>query len=177
MVGPGANSVASGPLSVVAQSVKESNATLKVTLGPISVKGKNAAEEQTETIQIDAQNKLLETVKSGTRLDISMPLFPTDPMTVGDRYTVAQKLLRGGRSMDVISTYYFRGLKTVGSQQVAELEASITGQGDVQYVNHGTIYVAVSDGTLISSDMKQSIRIGNSQRSVYLEAETVITRK
>ncbi len=177
MIGPGANNVLSGPLSVVVQSMKEGNATLKITIGPMSAKGKSVADEQTETVQVDTENKLLEFMKNATRLDISMPLFSTDPMMVGDRYTVAQKLLRNGRSMDVISTYYFRGLKTVAGQQVAELEASITGQGDLQYVNHGTIYVAVSDGTLVSSDMKQSIRVGNSQTSVHLEAETIITRK
>ena len=177
MVGPGANTVLTGPLVVVVQSVTNGSATLKVTIGPLSNKGKGTVEEQAETIQVDAQNKLLDTVKGGTRLDISMPLFPDDPMTIGDRYTTTQKLIRGGKSMDVISTYYFRGVKTVAGQQVAELEASITGQGDVRYVNHGTIYVAVSDGTLVSSDMKQSIRIGNSQHSVYLEAETIITRK
>lgn len=172
----GAN-VVSGPLTVSVQGVKDNNATLKITIGPLSSKGKTAAEEQTETLQVDAQNKLLETGKGVARLDISMPLFPADPMTVGDRYTTTQRLMRNGKSMDVISTYYFRGIKTVGGQQIAELEASVTGQGDIPYVSHGTINIAVSDGTLLSSDMKQSIRVGNSQRSVHLEAETIITRK
>ncbi len=175
-IAPGGNTLA-GPIVVNVQSVKDANATLKVTLGPCNPTSKTPVAEQAETIQVDAQNKLLDTGTGTTRIDISMPVFSPDPMTVGERYTTTQKLLRGGRVLEVISTYYLRGLKTVGGQQVAELEASVTGKGDVQYTNHGTVYVTVSDGILFRSDMKQAIRIGNAQRSVYLEAETVITRK
>lgn len=161
------------PITMTTLDVKGKISTVQLSLGPMVMNGKEISKVQTAQMQIDDHNQAVNRAK-GSPVGAG---FPPDPIKVGGSYHADQSAVRNGEPIRIQGTYTFKGIKTVGGQQVAEIFAVTTTKSKVVTKGTNTIYLSVADGTLVSTTTRQTATTTNAGKPVSMTTDTVIARQ
>lgn len=153
--------------SAAVKDVKNGIATVTFTTG--AMPGQPAPAPT--TVKIDNRGKIQ---GSAGGLEQVQAQMPAEPIAIGGKWSSTQKMGTGpAAGMTVATTYVFKGIKTVGGKQVAEISASTktTGNPSMTGSGTGTMLVDMADGQLRSFTMSQnmSIKAGNKTTNIPIK--------
>lgn len=166
-------------MTLKAVDVKGKVSTLEVSLGPSITDGKEVGQGQTGQMQVDDHNKALNRAKGSP----DGAGLPPDPIKVGGKYSINQSAVRDGKPLSIQATYTFKGIKTVGGRQVAEIDAVTMTKGSAMtkesILTQGTstVYLSVADGTIVSTTTRQTATTLNAPKTVSMTTDTVMSRQ
>lgn len=164
------------PLTMTVTDVKNGIYTLKYTVGAVM-----GGKPQDVTIKMNSQGKIVEGSAAGqTMAGVGNAQLPTKAMKVGESWTQSTDAPVMGSKMKVNSTYTFKGIKTVGGKQVAEIAVKMNSSGGtgVGVTGTGTMTLMVADGTLHGSTMniKTAMKAGSAPSTTYGMKMTVVRK-
>lgn len=164
------------PMTTTVTDVKGDVYTVKYSMG--SVMGQPG---QDVVVKMNSQGKILEGKAGGQMVaGLGTTQFPTKAIKVGESWTSTTDQPSPAGTMKVVTTYTFKGLKTVSGKSVAEvsMKVSSTGAGGVKVSGTGTMTLLASDGTLFGTNMNMttSMSAGGSKPMTY-DMKVVVARK
>lgn len=135
-------------------SVKNGIATLQVqaTGGP-------QGNQPPQTVQVNNRGKIVGGKSSNSGFNF-LSGFPARPVKVGERWTAQTPMPMGPMGQGKANVgYVFRGLKSVGGRQVAQIDFTITMAGQAALKGAGSAFLDVKDGQLLNSKMNGNLTI------------------
>lgn len=134
-------------------SVAGGIATVDTTVGPVTVGKQTMMQPTKNRVQISSQGKVVGNTGVGQQV---APSLPTGPVKIGQSWSSSSAISTGmGPAQDVKATYTFKGLRSIGGKQVAELSVLTTGQAS----GKGAMFLLVSDGSLFQSRLAMDLKV------------------
>lgn len=164
------------PLTMTVTDVKNGIYTLKYSVGSMM-----GSKPQDVTLKINSQGKIVEGSAAGQAMTgLGSAQLPTKAIKIGESWKQETETPVMGSTMKMNSTYTFKGFKTVGGKQVAEIAIKMTsaGSGGVGMTGTGTMTLLASDGTLHGSTMniRTSMKQGTAATATYGMKFTVVRK-
>lgn len=154
------------PLKLAVLALHKDVADLKVTIGPITVKGqaKPIRPAMTETVQVDSLNRPVGNTQSPVG-----NAFPQQAIKVGQSWTAAMPIAGQG---NVDAHYMFRGMKRMGRKQVAVVDVAVTAAvKGINVLGKGNMLIFASDGSVahlqLTMDMQLPAQNGQKGGTVH----------
>ncbi len=150
------------PMKMKVVSVKGKNGTLDYSVGPMSmmVNGKpmnmGGSNVTKVTATIDDRGKMIKS-SAGQNPGGSIT-FPEKPIAVGGTWSGTTTVNAGASGpMTVSAKYKLVGIQNMNGIPAAKITLTLNGSGASKVTGTGTVYLAMSDGSLIRNDNKMQI--------------------
>lgn len=166
------------PMRTKVLSVASGVGEVQYELGPISNNGKAMGQKQTVVVKIDSRGKMLSS--AGVAQQVNNVTLPEKPVKPGATWTGVQTTQSQVGQMTLNATYKFAGLKTVGGKTVAEIQVNVKGGNQmIQTAGTGSVFLLVSDGSMHSTSMNQTMTMSGGQggKPLEIKMKVSITRK
>ncbi|MEQ1821024.1 MAG: hypothetical protein ABL949_00780 [Fimbriimonadaceae bacterium] len=127
--------------------------TLKVTTSGMAMNGKPSnMGAQTATVKMDSRGAAVGQATSAGNFGSMM--MPKDAIKVGTKWTGEVKVPQAQGTMN--ANYVFKGVRTIGGIQVAEIGLTMKMSGMMPLTGTGTMFVRTDNGMSHSMSMKMS---------------------
>jgi hypothetical protein len=172
------------PVEVKVKSVRGAMATLRVTVGPVALNGRQVAPARVSEFKAGPRGEMSGAVGPGIESVAGM-VFPAKPLRVGETFTDPASKPVPGQTIVAKKSYTFRGVRSEGGRQVAVFEERVTGSGTSALGGQavrtavrgtGTKRFDAADGQLLSAESKQAITLTQGGQSQTM-ANTVTVRR
>lgn len=151
------------PMTMTVTSTSGTNGTLAYSVGPMKMTmngtpmNAGASQPMKSTVTMDNRGKVLGG-GAGSSPSGSITL-PAQPIPVGGTWSGSTSVAGGpGGAMKVSGNYKLLGITSVNGISCARIAVTLTGSGASSVSGSGTIYLAVSDGSLVKNDTKMSVK-------------------
>jgi hypothetical protein len=163
------------PFSTKVLDVKGDVGTLLYSVGPTSLNGMVQGKAQTSEVKMDSHGKA-----NGKQLaqmkGVSIQL-PEKPLKIGETYSRTMTIPVGQMTVNSTATYKFLGLKTVAGKQAAQFSMKAHGTGAITADATGVTNLAVSDGSLIDTNVTQTFTVKQGAEVITMKGTTIVSRK
>jgi hypothetical protein len=166
------------PIVNVVQDVQRGVASVKVTVGPISMNGQSMGQPaQTQDLKIDARGQIVGGAQGAT--SGFQTQLPEKPITVGGTWTATMPMAGMGSNQTVKTIYKFLGMRTVDGKRMADLEVTVSGTGQMAMSGKGRALMLASDGSLYRNtlDMKATIPAAQGAKPQTMALNVLMTRR
>lgn len=162
------------PFSQKVKSLAKGVASIEYTVGPVNMNGAAQGKPQVINAQVDSRNRMVGGGPSGVNL--GNVGFPEKPVRIGGSWTADVSGAAPG--MTSKGTYTFKGVKSVGGKQVAEIAVKMTmgGNQGMSATGSGIMYLLVSDGSLHSGNLTQNMSMGSGANARAMTSTIKIVR-
>ena len=171
-------------ISVAMATMKEPMQAGQFTIKVLSVA--NGIANVNYTGSMMTQAKIDTTVKMDSRgavdQDASLrqlggPRLPEKPLAIGAKWSVTQNQAMQGASIQVTSTYTFKGIQSYGKVRCAVLDVATTTSGGVATKSSGKVYLEAANGQLFRLDLETTVSSTQPGSASQFKTKTVISRK
>lgn len=144
------------PMTMTIVSVQGNTAVIKSDIGAMTMNGRAMSKPQTMQMTMDDRGKV---VGKATGAGAGMGLenmgggLPDKPLKVGESFTTNKTVNQMGQNFQMKGVSTFKGIKTIGGKQLAEIATKVSGTGTASMNGTGTSYYNLADGSLNSMNM------------------------
>lgn len=141
------------------------------------------------TATMDRTGKILKApvMPDGNEISQMQIAFPSEPVTVGDKWT-RENELQGGK-VKLVARYELTGFETVGKRKCAKIVSLVTSAGggdpsDRTYVGmkaNGVIHFAIAEGLIVKNvvtsfmDLKMTSSFGQGEQEIFTKMFMTMT--
>lgn len=158
-------------MNTLVKDVKNGKASMEVTMGSILMNGKPMGQGgQKQTVELDATGGSL-----GAGMGSVGGNFPKQAIPIGGTWKATVPVQAGGAGGgNMNSTYKFVGFTNVNGKQLAKIAITVSGFSS----GSGSMLVDPKDGSMISTNMATTTKIGNPQsgKPMVLQSKIKVTR-